>query len=180
MNRKVILARGDYPYIEKLRAGSNCSVEIVPSCHYPRRPYAVLLDSPTADELSDEIERATILGIHTRIVVVSDPYLDIAVRTFCRAVVSVRSDEGAEGIVRAVTGRRSSLINLDERELALISRMRQGPTNKELSLSMSVSERTIRRIKEGIFRKTGLVSGEQLAVLSVYLDQYSQLLTYLG
>ena len=84
------------------------------------------------------------------------------------------------GVAAAIAGRRIDSIDLSQREIELIRQMRKGPSNKELSLSLSVSERTVRRIKESVFRKTGLVSGEQLAVFSVYIDQYSQLFTYLG
>ena len=41
-------------------------------------------------------------------------------------------------------------------------------SNKELSERMGRSERTIRRIKESLFLKTGLVSSEQLLLYTLY------------
>ncbi len=180
MRKKTVLLRGDYSYIDALRMNGRWSVDVLPLCCYQSRTFAVVLDSPSVDELLDEIERASASGPMPMIITVSDLYSDIIFRAFCPSAVSVRREDGADGIIAALSGKRRKPIEFSDRELDLIRRMRNGPSNKELSLSMSVSERTVRRIKEGIFRKTGFVSGEQLAVFSVYIDQYSQLLTYLG
>ena len=180
MRKKIITLRGEYPYADALRMRGSWIIDIVPPCCYTRRTDAVVIDSPTADELMDEIERAGMQLCSPRIVAVCDRYASLALRAFCRCAVSVCRDDGAEGVAAAIAGRRIDSIDLSQREIELIRQMRKGPSNKELSLSLSVSERTVRRIKESVFRKTGLVSGEQLAVFSVYIDQYSQLFTYLG
>ena len=180
MRKKIITLRGEYPYADALRMRGSWIIDIVPPCCYTRRTDAVVIDSPTADELMDEIERAGMQICSPRIVAVCDRYASLALRAFCRCAVSVCRDDGAEGVAAAIAGRRNESIDLSQREIELIRQMRKGPSNKELSLSLSVSERTVRRIKESVFRKTGLVSGEQLAVFSVYIDQYSQLFTYLG
>ena len=180
MRKKIIALRGEYPYADALRMKGSWIVDIVPSCCYTRRTDAVVIDSPTADELMDEIERAGMQLCSPRIVAVCDLYASLALRAFCHCAVIVCRDDGAEGVAAAIAGRRNESLDLTQREIELIHQMRKGPSNKELSLSLSVSERTVRRIKESVFRKTGLVSGEQLAVFSVYIDQYSQLFTYLG
>ena len=180
MRKKNVFLRGEYPYIEALQRRGLWRVDVLPLCCYTSRPYAVILDSPSPDDLMDEIERASIYGFMPNIIAVCDRYMDISLRAFCPHAVSVLRDDGADGIIAALCGSRRGSISFTDRELDLIRLMMKGPSNKELSLSMSVSERTVRRIKEGIFRKTGLVSGEQLAVFSVYTDQYSQLFTYLG
>lgn len=180
MRKKTVLLRGDYSYIDALRINGRWTIDVLPLCCYASRTFAVILDSPSVDDLMDEIDRASVSGLMPRIITVTDNYADIVLRAFCPSAVSVRKEDGADGVIAALCGKKRSPIEFSERELDLIRRMRNGPSNKELSLSMSVSERTVRRIKEGIFRKTGFVSGEQLAVFSVYIDQYSQLLTYLG
>ncbi len=167
--------RGEYPFAEELSALCRARYDILPQGVYVGEPDAVVLCNPTPEELSCEIERRAFADWDIKIIAVSDAYISLVIRTVVKGVYSV-SD--AASAAEAISGRvPSEGLLLTKKETLLLSQLKKGLTNKELGAALSMSERTVRRLKCRLLDKTGLVSASQLAVLSLLFDQYSQLFT---
>ena len=162
-----ILLRGDYPYREKLR--EKFSVSILPRCVYVGSPSAVVLDSATPVEILDELHAMKDSGISAHLVAVEDMGTEaLLISAFPEVRLIFRSADTARDIEKALLSeeRREGIIHFTERETALLHQLSYGMSNKELSIRLGISERSVRRIKTGIYRKTGLLCSEQLAIFS--------------
>ena len=71
------------------------------------------------------------------------------------------------------SSRKRKEIRFTEKEKRTLSELPYGLSAKELSQRLGISERSVRRMKERLMRKTGLVSSEQLLVYALLSGEIS-------
>lgn len=173
--RKLLL-RGDYQFEESLLRMVRGTCMVLPPGIYMGRADAAIMVEPTPDEVLLEVEKGRIVCPDARIIVIGGIYTRLIAVSLSDRVYTASSAEEAAAIILARNPERKGL-KLTEKESLLLAAMEKGMCNSELTAALSMSDRTVRRIKGRLLDKTGLVSSEQLAVFSALLNQYSQLLT---
>jgi DNA-binding NarL/FixJ family response regulator len=73
----------------------------------------------------------------------------------------------ARALTREMVAPRSGIDTLTERELAVLARVAEGETNREIAQALKISERTARTHVSNILGKLGLQSRTQAALLAV-------------
>ena len=67
--------------------------------------------------------------------------------------------------------REEKKIRFTEKEKRTLMELPYGLCNKELSKRLGVTERSVRRMKEQLMKKTGLVSSHQLMVYALFSSE---------
>ncbi len=68
---------------------------------------------------------------------------------------------------RAISGRRRNIVELSDRELEIVKTIAEGLSNKEISLRLTVSEKTVKNHVGRIFSKLDFTSRSQAAVYAI-------------
>ena len=131
---------------------------------------ALLLGHPSIAEILTESFNA---GHSMRLIIIVDECEVFLVSTLLpdAVVLSHASKTLRNDIIRGLSGycmnkRKAPL--LTDPEKRLLHMLSFGVTNKELAKRLKRSERTVRRLKESLYEKTGLVSSQQLLLYSLF------------
>jgi two-component system, NarL family, nitrate/nitrite response regulator NarL len=127
--------------------------------------YTILL---TAAIHPVEVAHALRLGARGVVLKASPPELLLSsIRSVCDGVCWVGS-EAFEGWARFEE--RPNKSELTPREMEIISKIKAGSSNKEIALTLSISEETVKRHLSNIFEKLQVSSRLELAVLASRYD----------
>lgn len=161
---------------EAIRSGMEMRgypVMTMPEDVYVGSPVAVVLLNPMLDEIRSEFEAIRLCGSATRVLVITDSRHGYLISKIFPEAYVICGDDGAlcSSIEKAIIGKArepGAVPRLTASERHLLHEIGYGMSNKELAARMNRSERTIRRIKESLLMKTGLVSSEQLLLYALY------------
>ena len=168
-----ILLRHEEKEIRKGLEAHGYPVHVLPDDVYIGSPVAVILVNPTLDGIKAEADAIGGCCICTRIIVITDSCHGYLIGKLFPEVFVIPDNAPSlfSSIEKAIIGNARAGENMPEltdSELALLHEIGYGLSNKELACRLDKSERTIRRIKESLFLKTGLVSSEQLLLYTLY------------
>ena len=168
-----ILHRNENREIQEGMEKMGYPVRIMPNGVYVGAPLAVVLIDPMLDEIRSESDAIMYYDNGTRLVVISDCLHSFLIdKLFPESYVITHQDASiCSSIERAIIGKikaSDTLPHLTETERIFLYELGYGTSNKELAARMNKSERTIRRIKESLLAKTGLVSSQQLFLYNLY------------
>lgn len=147
------------------------SVCVMPSYVYYGAPVALILFFPTFDEIRKEADEITFNGLDTVLIVITEKRLCYLIeRLFPESfIVALDPSFSIKELMMSIQVRvEKETPFLTEREERVMKEVGFGMSNKEIAQRMNKSERQVRRIKESIFNKTGLVSSEQLMLYYLY------------
>ena len=169
-----VLLRKEMPELRLLLEGRGYETVTMPGGAIYGSPRALMLVHPSLTEIAAESMAISYADTGTALVVIVEECEVFLVSVlFPRAIVlSCASATLYEDILMVLSGRyvmeerRAPL--LTDPEKRLLYQLSYGITNKELAKRLMRSERTVRRLKESLYEKTGLVSSEQLMLYSLF------------
>ena len=148
------------------------SVRIVPGHEIVGKPSAIILYHPTLGELLEESRIIAAKCPEAVLAAVVEPFRRLLVEAaFPDAVVMDDSETIQPSLI--FSSRKRKEIRFTEKEKRTLSELPYGLSAKELSQRLGISERSVRRMKERLMRKTGLVSSEQLLVYALLSGEIS-------
>ena len=168
--RKVLLL-GPYSYVKEMNKldtpGFSFTFDIK---DFPDSDYIVLIDREIR-EVESFTNRIKFAGMKTEIVVFSSLYNPEIIELHFPMVTafSFTSLDSSKEILldRLVNGKKENEeIHFTPREKKFLHQLSFGLNFKEISTALSLSERSVRRIKDDLYRKTGVNSIQQLMVLN--------------
>ena len=171
-----ILFRNEVSFLRKSLEEKGFPVVVLPEGSVYGSPRAVLLYRPSLSAIRDEISYLDYKDLGTRLIIVTDRDLAYLIQLLfpaVHAVLCIDSPTLAADVMKTASMRRGEEVRkkapvLTDPERRLLEAMEYGVSNKELAVRMHRSERTVRRIKESLFVKTGLVSSQQLMLYSLF------------
>ena len=169
-----VIIRAWHPLIGAL--ADDCTIRLCPPFSYPPDAAAIVLVSPSLQDLRDEVAAAAECGMDIPFAVISEPYRRLLLEAVFPSVSVVDASSGrAEEDLRAASGRirRYRKPSFTEREESFLRELPYGLCGKEISSRLGITERSVRRLKERLMAKTGLVSASQLMIYSAFRDPVS-------
>ena len=168
-----VMLRKEMPELRGFLEGRGYKTSVMPGLSLQGFPQALLLVSPSIVDISSELAAISQAERAVRLVVIVEEGEAFLVSTlFPDATVLIRTSRTLrDDIIRGLSGRRAMKDKaplLTDPEKRLLHMLSFGVSNKELARRLERSERTVRRIKESLYEKTGLVSSEQLMLYSLF------------
>ena len=168
-----ILLRDEITTLRKGLEDKGYPIQVLPKGAYFGHPAAIVLSDPSLDEIREEAEAIMYYSMGTRLIVITHSRHCYLIGKLFPGIAVIPDDSSdictlIEKAIRHGRAHDDAPPKLTETELKLLHELGYGMSNKELSERMGRSERTIRRIKESIFLKTGLISSEQLLLYTLY------------
>ena len=162
-----IIARDDHPLLSAI--GRDFEIMMLPHPVIIGHADFLILIQPLIGEILNEAE--ILEGMNTHIIVFTESYREMLLKALFSSVSVINPEDRDAGeklsdiLKNEIHGQKE--IRFTENEKRTLAEMPFGLCNKELSKRLGMTERQIRRIKEHIMAKTGLVSSEQLLVYSL-------------
>ena len=157
-----------------LRSDELCLSEYTPGYRVRRaergeisgNPSAIILYHPTIGEILEEEKAIEQHGRSVLLAIVAEKYRKILLEAvFPDAVVLDAITDSSIPFI--FNGKRKKKIRFTDNEKRTLSELPYGLTAKELAVRLGVSERSVRRTKSNLLRKTGLLSSGQLMVYAL-------------
>ena len=163
---KEILSRSYHPYLSE--AGKEYRVRILPGEGIIGSPSVIVLPYPTLGDIIIEKLAEREKGVEPMIVAIAEPFRRLLIEAAFPDVIVIDSTEEASAFRRAVeAGPRKRKIRFTEMEKRILRELPFGLCGKEIAQRLGVSERSVRRMKERLMQKTGLVSTGQLMIYAL-------------
>ena len=175
--KKIVIARSYSPYMSKLLFNEDFFFAVEKSFDSKWDPDLVILNRPTLRETAYEIgyraekSRKYKIGIITeisRIRMLDSMFSDID-------FILSNDEYGIEKEVRNLLEKRcmkeSSMISFTDMESEFLQNLAYGMNMQEVTLSMNITDRSARRLKEKLLKKTGLFSLQQLSIYALVSDK---------
>ena len=164
-----LIARSEIPQLRE--ACPRYSVHVVPGLAVTGRPYAIMLFHPTLMELADEVIAAEGRGV--RIIASVEPYRRLLFEALYPDVLIIDDSEmvSLPDLIDGFRGRKR--IRFTDLEKRTLDELPYGLCSKELSKRLGISERSVRRTKQKLMMKTGLLSSEQLLIYALVQGEIS-------
>lgn len=140
------------------------------------KPSAIVMFQPSIGEIIEEIRAIEKSGFDIVLAIIAEEYR----RAFLEAVFPDANvlDGNNITIPMLFNHKNRRKIRFTDEEKRILHELAYGLSGKELSLRLGMSERSVRRMKEKLMRKTGLLSSGQLmlyALLEAELNTRSSL-----
>ena len=142
-----------------------------------REPDLVILNKPVLREVSDEIRFRAAKGFGYRIAIITDIYrIRMLDSMFFNVDFILTEDEREiEKEVKDILEKRideeNTRITYTDLEYVFMQNLAYGLNMQELTHSMKITDRSARRIKEKLLKKTGLFSLQQLSIYALLSDK---------
>ena len=161
---KEIIARSEIPELRKQCPGYR--VKVVESHDIEGFPSAIVMYKPEIEEIIDEVNMISSGSCNARLVIIAERYRRVLLEAlFPSAVVIDSIQEFNPETLRYCEKKKK--IRFTDNEKRTLSELPYGLTAKELAVRLGVSERSVRRTKSNLLRKTGLLSSGQLMVYAL-------------
>ena len=166
---KEIIARTEIPALRESCPGYR--VNVVSGHEIRGNPDAVVVLHPTFGDMLDEERAIADSGSKATLVAIVEPFRRLLFEAvFPSAVILDDSERIGKEDLRC---REEKKIRFTEKEKRTLKELPYGLCSKELAARLGVSERSVRRMKERLMRKTGLVSSEQLMIYALVAVEIS-------
>ena len=163
---KEILSRSYHPYLSE--AGKEYRVRILPGDGIIGSPSVIVLPYPTLGDIIIEKLAEREKGVDPMIVAIAEPFRRLLIEAAFPDVIVIDSTGDASAFRSAVeAGPRKRKIRFTEMEKRILRELPFGLCGKEIAQRLGVSERSVRRMKERLMQKTGLVSSGQLMIYAL-------------
>ena len=164
--KRIVVRRWNTVFPELCEANPGYSVTLLPPCVFIGRADALILEKPSIGEIISESTAAAERDAETDVIVFAEPYRKAMLEAlFPSVTVADAADMNDAGKLLPYFiqgGKRCDEIVFSEREERFLRELPYGLSNGELSLRLGMSERSVRRMKEKLLARTGLLSSGQL------------------
>ncbi len=165
---KEIIVREDFPSLGELCPEYN--VRVLPGRSFVGSPFALILFHPTLVDMIEERKACQEKGIDPLTVAIVEPFRRLLFEAAFPYACII--DEGDKlNPVMLSRKNREKQIRLTDKEKRTLMELPYGLCCKELALRLGVSERTVRRMKEKLLRKTGLLTTGQLMIYALVSEE---------
>ena len=165
---KEIIARTDFPQFHEFCP--EYSVKVLPERSIVGSPAALVLFRPTLVDMLEEHRACLEKGVEPVTVAIVEPFRRLlfeAAFPYARII-----DEGDKiDMERLLEWKSEKRIRLTDKERRTLKELPYGLCCKELAQRLGVSERTVRRTKERLLHKTGLLTTGQLMIYALVSEE---------
>ena len=160
---KEIIFRDYHQFLSE--PGPEYSVRVLPGRAVIGRPYAIVLPYPTIGDIVCEMLSDDEKGVEPLIIAIAEPFRKALLEAAFPSIAVI--DRSGELSSALSSHKERKEIRFTESEKRMLRELPFGPCSKELSLRLGISERSVRRAKERLMRKTGLLSSGQLMIYAL-------------
>ena len=164
---KEIIARTDNPVLREICP--EYRIRVLRTHETDSNAIALVLFHPTIWEMMEEERIAAEHGIV--LVAVVEEFRHILYEALFPAAFIL--DDGDVLTPEILRNKSRKEIRFTEKEKRTLQELPYGLCSKELAVRLGVTERSVRRMKESLMRKTGLVSTSQLMIYALFLSRIS-------
>ncbi len=178
--KRQIIARSYNPVMSHLVFSSEFAFSV---CHYPEyRQDAdiILMHMPLMREIHEEVSLRMMNSGSYRIAVIQNGENSGILKSVFSGLDIIDAGDESEveaGLRRIADGSEDlgcrEQIHFSVSELQFLRFLSSGMSYKEIAAGMHMSDRSARRIKEKLLRKTGLFSLQQLLIYALFSDNIS-------
>ncbi len=162
---KEIIIRSEIPMLSE--NGAEYRIRKLSGHEISGEPSLVIIHHPTLWDMLAETEAIRESRRGVQLAAIVEPFRRLLFEALFPAAVILDDgdDVRPDKLLHPFPQRKE--IRFTEKEKRTLREMQYGLCSKELSVRLGITERSVRRVKEKLMRKTGLVSSEQLMIYAL-------------